>query len=77
MTATPSTDEPVSTQPIAVRCASCHEEWTLTTNLLTGDPIWTPPKKKRGGCAHPISPIEYLTDETREWTSTEVVTPNE
>lgn len=53
-------------QPEAVRCARCHEEWTLTTNLLTGDPIWTAPRSKRRGCPHPSGEVEIL-NECREW----------
>ena len=53
-------------QPEAVRCARCHEEWKLGVNLLDDALIWTPPKRKRGGCQHPATEIEFMNAD-REW----------
>lgn len=38
-----------------IRCGECEEMYRPLEDMLSGEPIWAKPKKKRGGCQHDFS----------------------
>lgn len=43
-----------------LRCGQCKERCRFELNMLTDKMTWLPPKKKRGGCQHPTTEMEWM-----------------
>lgn len=43
-----------------MRCGDCLDDYVAATNLLDGKPLWSSPKRKRGGCQHDPANVELF-----------------
>lgn len=53
-------------QPL-IRCGNCEEHYRHDVNLLDGKVMSFPPKRKRGGCQHPLSAAQAYDENAAEW----------
>jgi hypothetical protein len=53
-----------------IRCGDCEEMFVPKINVMDGQPMWFPPKRKRGQCQHPLTASEWWDGEA--WSGTNV-----